>query len=175
MERSVTYTYPVPAEALEAERELARLDGVPDMDDERQALIEVMPQVERVRVTVGSASALDYARYNRMRREAAEWFKAKTGVEPHEADDGDAPEDVWLTAQIGVHRAYMLATLRRYEVMRNPWGQDGAWHEEQLPADWRTIEGMAENVPAALFNEWLAASRECNPGLFWADSSEAGK
>jgi hypothetical protein len=175
MEKSVVYSYPLPAEAVEAERELARLEGIEGMEEARRALLDAMPEVERIRITVGSASAIEYARYNRMRREAADWFKAQTGVTPDVADDESVPDDVWLVMDIAIHRAYMLAVLRKYEVLRGPYAGDNAWEEIPLPEDWRSVEGMAQNVPAALFNAWLSAARECNPGLFWADTSESGK
>jgi hypothetical protein len=121
-----------------------------------------------VRVTVGQASALDMHRYRRLVAEAWAWFweHTKTHWKPageHKAAlvPDDAPE--WAMLDIGLRRAYMLATLRRVEDY-----SDGTWAAIELPGEWATIEGMANHCPAALFEAWAGAARECNPGLFWS-------
>ena len=183
MEIVVTYTFPRPPEAEEAERELARLDTLDnlpdDIEERRQSLLEQIPPTEHIRITVGTCNVLEHARYGEYQREVWDWFKEKTGVSIDEVTDGqefNIDEMTWKIMDVGMHRAYMLASLRRVEVMRASYGdEDEDWKEAELPEEWQTIEGFAQNVPAALFERWADAARRCNPGLFWVDMSDEGK
>jgi hypothetical protein len=135
--------------------------------------IEAGEPVTGLRVTVGQASALDMHRYRRLAADAWTWFWANT---EQQRGGPDAARDVtlvpdedaaWAMLDVGLRRAYMLATLRSVEQLSG--------ETAELPTEWSTLEGIAQNCPAALFDAWAGAARECNPGLFWQDATEAGK
>jgi len=122
-----------------------------------------------LRFTVATASVMDSARYEVMRREALQLFREQTGAEAWEAaPDGS---EAWALLNIGISRAYMLACTRKYE------RQDGAdWQAWERPAAWDTVEGFANGVDAELYTKWQAEVLRCNPRLFSAfDDSDEGK
>ena len=119
---------------------------------------------ETLALTVGTASALEYARYQAVRREAAQYCKEQLGYFPWDSErpDESDPERLRILdiVDIAFHRTYMLACLKR----------------GTLPAEWASVEGFAANIPAPLYTQWRLAAIECNPHVFWVDPSpEASK
>jgi hypothetical protein len=131
--------------------------------------------VESIRVTVGTVNVIAYGRYEQMRWEAAEWFAAETGEQPGAlAEDAVTPElaEPLRYLDVALHRAYMLAAVLRVEWQTEA---EGVWVADKLPAIWDGIPGFATQVPAPLYLAWRAAARACNPGVWWVDSTDAGK
>ncbi len=174
------------------------------------------------RLTVGTTNMIEHERFKRLAREAWQWWEARcahrngsAGSLPDDTQLVPQPDDPdWIVTTAGLRRAYMLAALRKVEVLRaggtqtggtqiaqietqirtdqketidpirvnlrasassadNPDGQ--VWEVGELPAEWESIEGMAQHCPADLFEAWAAAVERCNPRLYWPDQGDWGK
>ena len=151
---------------------------------------------EGLRLTVGTTNMIEHARFQRLSRECWQWWqdrrKERSLPELPEPDDPD-----WIVTTAGLRRAYMLAALRKVEVLRA--GAEGAlaggqaggeaqggeskggesadvdWVIGELPPAWSDMVEMISTCPADLFEKWAAAVEACNPGQYWQDLSDRGK
>jgi len=127
-------------------------------------------KAETYRITVRSASYVDRAHYFSLAREAGEWYTQRTGLLLE--DDTDDAEFVALR-NLCFYRAEMLCAVDRERtadgtIYMAEWknGSEGAAFERKaIPADWLDLDGMADNMPASLLDEWLDATRELNAGV----------
>jgi len=125
---------------------------------------------EKLRLTLVTCNVIEYATYNRLRREVATWWTVRTGQAVQAMDLEASTDEDQALLDVALHRAYMLAALRTVEV-----SAEVAWRVTALPGDWLPIEGFAYHVPAELYEAWANAARACNPGLFWVDQTPEGK
>jgi hypothetical protein len=149
MEKQVVYTFPG-TERTDPETG----KGIPGSAD-------------TVTLTIGTASALDYARYEALRWETSKWFRDKAGFNSWETPAELTPEQeaAVRVMDVGVHRAYMLPCVKRIE-----WSGEPVMDLVGL-----SIEAFANDLPAGLYNKWKRAALECNPQIFWPDASSEGK
>lgn len=127
-------------------------------------------KAETYQVTVRSASYVDRAHYYALAREAGDWYVARTGIQLD--DESDDAENIALR-NLCFFRAEMLCAVDRERTADGTIymceyknGAEGATFERKsIPSAWTTLDGMADNMPAALLDEWLAATRELNAGV----------
>jgi len=127
-------------------------------------------KAETYRVTVHAVSYIDRAHYFALAREVESWYTERTGL--HLEDETDDPEFIALR-NLCYYRAEMLASVDRKRTSEGTaylceWknGKEGAEFERRnLPAEWTTLDGMADKMPSALFDKWLEATRELNAGV----------
>ncbi|MBT9173439.1 MAG: hypothetical protein DDT21_01840 [Syntrophomonadaceae bacterium] len=125
---------------------------------------------ETYRITVRSASYVDRAHYFALAREAGDWYVQRTGLQLE--DETDEAEFIALR-NLCFFRAEMLCVIDRertsngivYQCNYRNGTLDAKWQRKSLPADWVSLDGMADLLPTGLFDEWLAATRELNAGV----------
>lgn len=127
-------------------------------------------KAETYQVTVRAASYVDRAHYFALAREASDWYVKRTGLQIDE--DTESAENVALR-NLCYFRAEMLCAVDRERtadgiLYMGHWknGKEGAEFERKaLPAEWMTLDGLADKMPPALLDEWLSATRQLNAGV----------
>ena len=125
---------------------------------------------ETYRVTVRAASYIDRAHYFALARESNEWYVKRTGLQLE--DDTTDAEAVALR-NLCYFRAEMLCAIDRertadgvvYLCDYKNGTPNAQFERKALPADWLTLDGLADKMPASLLDAWLAATRELNAGV----------
>jgi hypothetical protein len=178
----VTYTYDRPQEALDAERELNRLDLLPaderpaDYAPLRAGLIAALPPVERIRITVRAIALMDRAHYQALLRAGATWFQERYGRELMEDFEDSDFELIQARAACLRYAEVFCAIPRRAgngrgftylaETQSHPYGDKGAaWQPATLPAAWCTMDGFSSEMPLALADALIEASMNLNGGV----------
>lgn len=124
-------------------------------------------KMQNWKVVVRPISYMDRSHYYSLTRDGAIWFKEKTGIAPDE--DTDNVEAAALRNLL-YFRAEILCAIDREQTVDGPIyfaeykNGTGSYERKQLPAEWVTLDGMAENMPPALLDECLAATRKLNAG-----------
>ena len=133
---------------------------------EKQVVYTFPGTTDTVTLTIGTASALDYARYEALRWEGNRWFNDLTGFNSWETPEERTPEQQQAVdvMDIAIHRCYMLPCLKRVE-----WSGEPVMDLANM-----SLEAFAVEVPAGLYARWKAAVLTVNPKTFWPDASEAG-
>ena len=125
-------------------------------------------KMQNWKVVVRPVSYMDRSHYFALTRSGAEWFREKTGVAPDEETD-----DVEAAAlrNLLYFRAEILCAIDREKTVDGTIyfaehkNGTGEYERVQLPEEWVTLDGMAENMPPALLDECLAATRKLNAGV----------
>lgn len=127
-------------------------------------------KAQTYKVTVRAASYVDRAHYFALARDADEWYQERTGLSLE--DDTDDAESIALR-NLCYFRAEMLCAVDRertadgisYMCYWKNGKEDAEWERKPLPAEWVSLDGMADNMPAALTDALLAATRQLNAGV----------
>jgi hypothetical protein len=123
------------------------------------------------RVTVRPVSYIDRSHYYELSREGSEWFEERFSM-PMDTDIEDNVEAITLRNLV-YFRAEMLAAVDRertadgtvYMCEYKNGVEDAQFEKAALPADWMTLDGMADEMPPAFSDEWLDATRKLNAGV----------
>jgi hypothetical protein len=135
---------------------------------EKQVVYTFPGSADTVTLTIGTASALDYAKYETEHWKSNNWFKGRNGVNtwemPEEKDRTPEQQADMDMMDVLIHRGYMLAVVKAIS-----WSGEPVLDLDHLP-----LEAFANELPAGLYGRWKRAAQEVNPGVFWFDQSEAG-
>ena len=119
-------------------------------------------------VAVRAVSYLDRSHYYALQREGAAWFQENTGhVMEEELED---PEYIAMRNAV-YFRAEMLCSIDRERLSDGTVylckykNGTGTFEKRPLPAEWLTLEGMMDNMPIPLMDEWLDSTRKLNAGV----------
>lgn len=122
----------------------------------------------RRRLLVSRCNPYGVAAFNVYTREGNEWLRdQKIGKEIDEGED-----ELSLNKRFWVlDRAQCLAALAA--VYEAPEGSDD-FAQVDTPAEWATVDGFLQDIPATVFDTWAKAAREVNPGLWaaWTDEEK---
>lgn len=131
--------------------------------------IKQAEMAHQVRATISTFNALQHARYQAHLRTARSWLDAEAA-----ASDENARTELF---DVCFKWAAVLAGLVRLESRRIVRSGDGnePWAMIELPADWRTVDGFLENVPAELAAAIYSAVLDLNPGLFGLATDDDAK
>lgn len=178
--RTVTWTVPAPRAAVIAAQEIAVLDALsspsPEQAERRERLAAGLPDLEELRITVGTCSALDDARYRANVQMVYDWIAERTGRDVRAILEDSSPAGRYdrMTVDAGLAWSLITASIRRMENRRRPMlgDSDPPWVEMDIPAEWGTPAGFLEAVPTDLADGLQVAAHECNPGL-WVGRMDA--
>ena len=132
-------------------------DNTDDIDD-----------MHTYRVAVRAVSYMDRIHYYTLQREGIEWFQNQTDMTLDQ--ELENPEHIAMRNLV-YFRAEMLCAIDRERLSdgtayiceyRNG---NGKFERQPLPSEWTTMDGMAENMPPPLMDEWLEAVRRLNGGV----------
>ena len=171
----VTYTFDRPPAADEAGREIARLDALPeaerpeDYDALRAALVDSLPAVEKIRITVRAISLMDRARYNGLFRRNAVWYRERHGHEIDATLPDDADELIHARAAAFRHAEVFCAIEStggaKGKYLAELLHRGGDWQPGTIPEEWTTVDGFCDEMPLALADALIDATMELNGGV----------
>ena len=148
--RAIIWTdYPTPAEAAD----LAAHDAEPDSDRRAEIAGRIAPATQ-TRITLGTMSALQYARYQAALSDVRAW-----------ADEDTATADlIWLYGLTWAHFRGALVRMDERTASRTD-DSAGAWQEIDPPAEWATLAGFLGDLPTDLIEQIGVVALELNPSL----------
>jgi len=133
--------------------------------------IEYANSKESWQIVVCPVSYMHRSHYYALVRDGTEWFiKRSGGVAIEEEQDVEGA----ALRNLVYFRAEMLCSLGKDDIERVDNGYiylaryksgEGEYERKPLPAEWLTLDGMAEKMPPSLMDSWLAASRQLNAGV----------
>lgn len=129
---------------------------------EKARVVVTFPNGAEARLTVVSASGYELGVYQTLMREARDHIKQTYGVEAVKFLENATPDRL---AEWGRYhqRAIMLSTLAKVETKETA---DAEWTIDHLPDAWTAINTFDRAIPGTLFDEWLQAALDLNPGQF---------
>ena len=152
-------------------------------EEEKQAvaeLIDFIPEVTQVRITVAQCNGLMSAKYNRMTVDARDFFVEQSGL--------TLPYEVALTAeQVDIRNAAfdaaaaLAATVKFEQRTTKPLvTADGIAYEdsewvEGLPDELATVAGFVLECPDTLRDAWVTRAYDANPNLWRRSTDETAK
>lgn len=125
-------------------------------------VIADFPNGAQIRLTIGACSGYENGLHAAYTREIGQHIKDIYGIDELEFIKTATQEQ---RTELGCYyqRAIMLATLLAVETRET---ENDEWKPDELPAEWRAIATFSRNVPISLFDLWLVAAVELNPGVF---------
>ena len=152
-------------------------------------VIASLPSGAQIRLTIGACSGYENGIYSALMQESRVHIKETYDDSPPKENATSDELHKALTAFVSKwiadatpeqlqewsryhQRAIMLSTLLSVDTREN---KDDEWKRDELPDEWRSIATFSRTIPAMLYDEWLTAAVDLNPGQFIDLPSDKGK
>lgn len=171
------------AEDRQINRLIALAQKEEQTEEEQNAvalLLELIPEVTQVRITVAQCNGLMSAKYNRLAIDARDFFVDFSGLTlPYE---GELSAEQMEARHIAFDAAAALAATVRFEQRTTKpiiaaGGidyEDSEW-VEGLPDELATVAGFVFECPDTLRDAWVTRAYDANPNLWRRSTDETAK
>jgi hypothetical protein len=143
-------------------------------------LLEYMPEVTQVRITVAQCTGLMSTRYNRLTVDARHFFIEQSGLEmPFEGELSVEQNDI---RNMAFDAAAAIAATEKFEqrTTKPVVTADGIDYENTewivgVPEEFKTIAGFMTECPNTLRDVWVGRAYDANPNLWRRSTDETAK
>lgn len=149
---------------------------------DKTQVIADFPNGAQLRLTIGACSGYENGLYSAYMQEARNYIKdihdtsaPNVDMTPEESRKAlntfvskwlaDATPEQLAEWSRYHQRAIILACLLKAESRES---EADEWRSDELPLEWRSIVTFDRAIPALLYDRWLTAAIELNPGQFIA-------
>lgn len=138
---------------------------------EKTTVLADFPNGAQIRLTIGACSGYENGIFSNLMNETRAYIKDTYGVDAVSFLETATAEQLAEWSRYH-QRAIMLSTLLTTETRES---EEGEWTRDELPIEWRAINTFARAIPAPLYDAWLTAAIDLNPGQFIQLDSDEGK